>query len=132
MVFLHRLVRRLLGKGKKQYHFSHLHKQLTRTSIHSTGVLFKLVAFSVSLGIVPIASYFASEKYIWNGASRAVSSTLSSPTCIPGNSTFAAITAVVAANVVLVAYIVSSLRDDKAEREAARPKESRKESRKDR
>jgi hypothetical protein len=44
----------------------------------------------------------------------------------PGNSTFAAITAVVAANVVLVAYIVSSLRDDRAEREAVKPSESRK------
>jgi hypothetical protein len=46
--------------------------------------------------------------------------------CFPGNSTFAAITAVVAANVVLVAYIVSSLRDDQAERKAAKPSESRK------
>ena len=45
---------------------------------------------------------------------------------IPGNSTFAAITAVVAANVVLVAYIVTSLRDDQAEREAGKPLESRK------
>ena len=45
---------------------------------------------------------------------------------IPGNSTFAAITAVVAANVVLVAYIVTSLRDDKTEREVAKPLESRK------
>ncbi|KAI9507724.1 hypothetical protein F5148DRAFT_83009 [Russula earlei] len=73
------------------------------------GVLFKLVIFSLSLGIVPISSYFASEKYIWNG-----------------NSTFAAITAVVAANAVLVAYIVTSLRDDRAEQEAGKPLESRK------
>ncbi|KAF8505577.1 hypothetical protein F5888DRAFT_1650185 [Russula emetica] len=80
-----------------------------RRSIRSTGVLLKLVLFSLSLGIVPITSYFASEKYIWNG-----------------NSTFAAITAVVAANVVLVAYIVSSVRDDQVEREAAKPLESRK------
>jgi hypothetical protein len=43
-----------------------------------------------------------------------------------GNSTFAAITAVVAANVVLVAYIISSVRDDQGEREAAKPLESRK------
>jgi len=73
------------------------------------GVLLKLVAFSLSLGIVPIASYFASEKYIWNG-----------------NSTFAAMTAIVAANIVLVAYIITSLRDDQAEREAGKPVESRK------
>ena len=43
-----------------------------------------------------------------------------------GNSTFAAITAVAAANVVLVAYIISSVRDDQVEREAAKPLESRK------
>ncbi|KAI9466821.1 hypothetical protein BJY52DRAFT_1110480, partial [Lactarius psammicola] len=73
------------------------------------GVLLKLVIFSLSLGIVPIASYFASEKYIWDG-----------------NSTFAAITAIVAANIVLIAYIVSSLRDDQAEREVGGPAESRK------
>ncbi|KAI9448230.1 hypothetical protein H4582DRAFT_1899351 [Lactarius indigo] len=73
------------------------------------GVLLKLVIFSLSLGIVPIASYFASEKYIWGG-----------------NSTFAAITAIVAANIVLVAYIISSLRDDQAERAAGKPVESRK------
>jgi len=81
----------------------------TQTIEQGTGVLLKLVLFSLSLGIVPITSYFASEKYIWNG-----------------NSTFAAITAVVAANVVLVAYIVSSVRDDQVEREAAKPLESRK------
>ena len=46
--------------------------------------------------------------------------------CRPGNSTFAAITAIVAANLVLVAYIITSLRDDRAEREAGKPAESRK------
>jgi len=81
----------------------------TQTIEQGTGVLFKLIVFSLSLGIVPITSYFASEKYIWNG-----------------NSTFAAITAVVAANVVLIAYIISSLRDDQAERETPKPLESRK------
>jgi len=81
----------------------------TQSVADGTGVLYKLVLFSLSLGIVPITSYFASEKYIWNG-----------------NSTFAAITAVVAANIVLVAYIATSLRDDKAEREAGKPLESRK------
>ena len=46
--------------------------------------------------------------------------------CRLGNSTFAAITAIVAANIVLVAYIISSLRDDQAEREVGKPAESRK------
>jgi len=73
------------------------------------GVLLKLIIFSLSLGIVPITSYFVSEKYIWNG-----------------NSTFAAITAVLSAHVVLVAYIISSLREDQAEQETKKLSESRK------
>ncbi|KAG7449253.1 uncharacterized protein BT62DRAFT_1002840 [Guyanagaster necrorhizus] len=64
-----------------------------RTASRST--LAQLVLFSLSLGILPISSYFFSLKYVWNG-----------------NSTWAAITAVAAANVVLVAYIFASLRDD--------------------
>jgi hypothetical protein len=86
----------------------------------------------VSLGIVPIASYFAWQKYIWNGVSfrgifHPCDTLLAS--CFPGNSTFAAITAAVTANVVLVAYIASSLHDDQAERKggkAAKPLESQK------
>ncbi|KAH9966139.1 hypothetical protein BC827DRAFT_1125396, partial [Russula dissimulans] len=74
-----------------------------------SGVLLKLVTFAVSLALVPISMYFASEKYLWNG-----------------NSTFSAITAVVAANVVLVTYIVASLRDDRPEQETRKPLESRK------
>ncbi|KIM46303.1 hypothetical protein M413DRAFT_441391 [Hebeloma cylindrosporum] len=60
------------------------------------GVLFKLIIFSLSLGIVPLSSYFLSLKYIWNE-----------------NATFAAITAVVSANIVLVAYIITSVLEDK-------------------
>jgi uncharacterized membrane protein YjgN (DUF898 family) len=102
-----------------------------RRSIRSTGVLFKLIIFSLSLGIVPITSYFASEKYIWNGAFLGADlfhSARLSPDLLAfiGNSTFAAITAVVAANVVLVAYIISSVRDDQVERKATKPLESRK------
>ncbi|RDB22877.1 Vacuolar ATPase assembly integral membrane protein VMA21 [Hypsizygus marmoreus] len=66
------------------------------TNLAARTTLIKLFIFSVSLGIVPISSYFGSLKYVWNG-----------------NATFAAITAVVSANVVLVAYIISSLLDDR-------------------
>ncbi|KAJ7095276.1 hypothetical protein B0H15DRAFT_775539 [Mycena belliarum] len=62
----------------------------------ASGQLAKLVFFSLSLGIIPISSYFASMKYLWNG-----------------NATYAALTAVVGANVVLVAYIITSILDDK-------------------
>jgi len=83
------------------------------TSAHAAqeggGVLLKLIIFSLSLALVPISMYFVSEKYLWNG-----------------NSTFSAITAVVAANVVLISYIIASLREDRAEQEARKPLESRK------
>lgn len=78
------------------------------SNVASRGTLIKLTIFSLSLGIVPLASYFGSLKYIWNG-----------------NSTFAAITAVAAANVVLVAYIVSSLMEDKATPDASESKKDR-------
>jgi len=47
-------------------------------------------------------------------------------TLYPGNSTFAAITAVASAHVVLVAYIISSMREDQAEQETRNLSESRK------
>ncbi|PIL37250.1 hypothetical protein GSI_00943 [Ganoderma sinense ZZ0214-1] len=59
------------------------------------GVLTKLIIFALSLGILPISSYFVSRDFLWNG-----------------NTIFAAITAIVAANIILVAYIVESLREE--------------------
>ncbi|KXN83732.1 Vacuolar ATPase assembly integral membrane protein VMA21 [Leucoagaricus sp. SymC.cos] len=82
-----------------------------QTNAASKGVLAKLLLFSVSLGAVPLASYYASLKYFYQG-----------------NPTIAAITAVVAANVVLVAYIITSLledRKDNAQRAELESKKSR-------
>ncbi|KAF5393605.1 hypothetical protein D9757_000122 [Collybiopsis confluens] len=77
----------------------------------SNGTLFKLVVFSLSLGIVPLTSYFGSLYYIWDG-----------------NSTFAAITAIVAANVVLISYIILSILEDKqTQNTPTTPTESKKE-----
>ncbi|EDR12812.1 uncharacterized protein LACBIDRAFT_311681 [Laccaria bicolor S238N-H82] len=76
----------------------------------SGGVLLKLIIFSLSLGILPLTSYFASLKYVWDG-----------------NATFAAITAVVAANIVLVTYIVMSLLEDKRSSVQQQHTETRKE-----
>ncbi|KAF8222762.1 hypothetical protein L208DRAFT_1320745 [Tricholoma matsutake] len=67
----------------------------TNEAAAAGAVLVKLLIFTLSLGIVPISGYFVSLKYIWNG-----------------NSTYAAITAVVLANIVLVAYIISSILED--------------------
>ncbi|KAG8722488.1 hypothetical protein FRC08_001544 [Ceratobasidium sp. 394] len=73
-------------------------------------VLFKLTSFSVALAVVPLSSYFLSMKYLWGG-----------------NSTYAAITAILSANVVLVLYILLSISED----QASRPGEPKKESKKD-
>jgi len=79
------------------------------------GVLLKLIMFSGSLAFVPITLYFVTEKYVWNG-----------------NSNYAAITAIFAANVVLVAYIISSLWEDRSSMQAAEQKKLQfNESRKD-
>ncbi|KAF9452437.1 hypothetical protein P691DRAFT_697032 [Macrolepiota fuliginosa MF-IS2] len=75
----------------------------------SKGVLAKLLFFSISLGVVPLTSYYASLKYVYKG-----------------NSTFAAITAVVAANIVLVAYIITSLLEDKRDATTKAEAESKK------
>ncbi|KAJ6509931.1 hypothetical protein C8R47DRAFT_1095964 [Mycena vitilis] len=74
----------------------------------SSTQLAKLAFFSLSLGILPITSYFGSLKYLWNG-----------------NATYAALTAVVSANIVLVAYIITSVLDDKRETPKP-PRESKK------
>ncbi|KAK7470761.1 vacuolar ATPase assembly integral membrane protein vma21 [Stygiomarasmius scandens] len=80
------------------------------TELAQQGTLVKLIIFSLSLGIVPLTAYFASLNYVWNG-----------------NATFAALTAVMAANVVLVAYIITSVYEDKRPREAGQGSESKKE-----
>ncbi|KAJ7368188.1 hypothetical protein DFH08DRAFT_830644 [Mycena albidolilacea] len=61
----------------------------------SNGQLVKLIFFTLSLGIVPITSYFGSLKYLWNG-----------------NATYSAFTAVGAANLILVAYIITAILED--------------------
>ncbi|KAF5364245.1 hypothetical protein D9756_000733 [Leucocoprinus leucothites] len=75
----------------------------------SKGVLAKLLFFSVSLGVIPLTSYYTSLKYISEG-----------------NSTVAAITAVVAANVVLIAYIITSLLEDSKDNAKKAEPESKK------
>ncbi|KAG2068398.1 hypothetical protein BDR04DRAFT_1157928 [Suillus decipiens] len=62
----------------------------------SRAALIKLVFFAATLIILPISSYFFTEKYVWSG-----------------NSNYAAITAICAANIVLIAYIVVSVVEDK-------------------
>ncbi|KAG6335531.1 hypothetical protein ID866_3561 [Astraeus odoratus] len=58
--------------------------------------LIKLLFFAAALAILPITSYFVSSKYIWTG-----------------NVVYAAVTAVCVANIVLIAYIVLSVLEDR-------------------
>ncbi|KAF8313250.1 hypothetical protein DL93DRAFT_2167958 [Clavulina sp. PMI_390] len=64
----------------------------------SSGAMFKLLAFSIALAVVPISSYFVSLNRFWDG-----------------NNTYAAITAVISANVVLVSYIILSVLEDQGD-----------------
>ncbi|GJE84428.1 VMA21 domain-containing protein [Phanerochaete sordida] len=83
---------------------------VTAQTAEQGGVLFKLLLFSAALAIAPLSSYFLSLNYVWNG-----------------NSTYAAITAIVAANAVLVAYIAVSLQEErKAQAQPVAKAESKK------
>ncbi|PCH41269.1 hypothetical protein WOLCODRAFT_118552 [Wolfiporia cocos MD-104 SS10] len=70
--------------------------KLTADTAQQGGVLAKLLIFTAALAVAPIASYFLSKDYMWDG-----------------NTTLAAITAIVAANSVLVAFIVVSIREER-------------------
>ncbi|KAJ8457240.1 hypothetical protein ONZ51_g11650 [Trametes cubensis] len=59
------------------------------------GVLTKLIITALALGIAPLSSYFLSRDYLW-----------------AGNTIYAALTAIFAANLVLVLYIVGAVREE--------------------
>ncbi|KAI0091922.1 hypothetical protein BDY19DRAFT_1084272 [Irpex rosettiformis] len=65
-------------------------------TVEQSGALAKLLVFSIALGVAPLGSYYLSLAYLWKG-----------------NSTYAAITAVALANIVLVAFIVMSVIEEK-------------------
>jgi vacuolar ATPase assembly integral membrane protein VMA21 len=79
-------------------------------------VLFKLGLFTAALGVGPIATYYASQEYLWKGMMEQclLPSYILIDLWWTGNSTYAAITAIVTANVVLVSYIIASIREDQA------------------
>ncbi|KAL5488051.1 VMA21 [Sanghuangporus weigelae] len=78
------------------------------------GALFRLIFFAISLAVVPLSTYYGSQRFLWNG-----------------NSTFAAISAVFAANLVLLVYIVQSVYEDKKLNEPRELDEKMRETRKD-
>ncbi|CAD6583446.1 MAG: hypothetical protein TREMPRED_003569, partial [Tremellales sp. Tagirdzhanova-0007] len=60
-------------------------------------ILYKLILFAILMAVAPIGTYFGSLRYVWNGSS-----------------TPSAISAVIAANIVLVGYVVVAFREDSA------------------
>ncbi|KZS97924.1 hypothetical protein SISNIDRAFT_449529 [Sistotremastrum niveocremeum HHB9708] len=87
----------------------------TAHEVVSNSVLFSLIFFSGAMALLPISTYFGSLNYIW-----------------PGNTTYAALSAVLAANIVLVGYIIIAARDDKSSREESQRAASKLESKKER
>ena len=95
-------------------------------------MLAKLIIFALSLGIVPISSYFLSRDYLWAGALADAFSFdwyAGLHNVDTGNTIYAALTAIFAANLVLVLYIVGAVREESRLR--AREKQQN-ESKKDR
>ncbi|RPD67056.1 hypothetical protein L226DRAFT_565811 [Lentinus tigrinus ALCF2SS1-7] len=87
-------------------------KLIAQQAEQQGGVLAKLVIFALALGFVPISSYFLSRDYLW-----------------AGNTIYAAITAIISANLVLVAYIIESVREEsrlRAREKQQQPAESKK------
>ena len=80
----------------------------------------KLFAFSISLAVVPIASYFLSLEYVWAGKSyRLFEPGFPELTLVSaGDTTASALTAVFMANLVLVAYIITSVQEESKARAA--------------
>ncbi|KAH8929864.1 hypothetical protein BT69DRAFT_1255867 [Atractiella rhizophila] len=66
----------------------------------NTSALLKLGFFAFILAVLPIVSYFWSLNYLFEGK----------------NQTYAALTAVVVANIILVGYIVVAVREDQEDR----------------
>ncbi|KAL0243785.1 hypothetical protein I308_105046 [Cryptococcus tetragattii IND107] len=62
-------------------------------------VLYKLVLFALLMAVVPIATYFGTLNRLWQGST-----------------TWAAISAIAAANLILVGYVVVAFREDAASR----------------
>ena len=77
-------------------------------------VLAKLLVLTFALACAPISCFYITRDYVWNGmCSINFHSVFACSYRSPGNSTWAAISAVVAANIVLVLYIIVSMKEEK-------------------
>ncbi|KAH7376457.1 hypothetical protein B0T11DRAFT_21193 [Plectosphaerella cucumerina] len=70
-----------------------------------TGVIMKLLGFTLAMVVLPIGSYFATVDLLFKG-----------------NSTFAGGFAAIMANVVLVAYVIVAMKEDQTEQHELKAK----------
>lgn len=89
------------------------------------------------MAVVPIGTYFSTLNYLWDGASRCgfpsgLCQCIRLDACLcptvahslsryVGSTTFAAISAIAAANLILVGYVVVAFREDAASRTGPLP-----------
>lgn len=101
-------------------------------------VIFKLLAFTLAMIVVPIGSYFATVNTVFRGKvffspilfflhiPPPPKKVLTTYKPLSGNSTFAGATAAIMANVVLIAYVIVAMREDQSEQHDLKRKEGKK------
>lgn len=88
-------------------------------------MLLKLFTFAVLMAIVPISTYFVTVQHLWNGESTWPTTLCAAGTAIAapcsmgtltraGNTAYAALSAVLAANIVLGGYVYLAFVEDAA------------------
>ena len=91
----------------------------TKLTKSNREVIYKLLAFTIGMIVLPIGSYFLTVNTIFRGmallSARCRHHHVSANHSLPGNSSFAGGFAAVMANVVLVAYIIVAMKEENTE-----------------
>jgi hypothetical protein len=92
----------------------------TKLTKSNRDVIYKLLAFTIGMIVLPIGSYFLTVNTIFRGmallsSARCRHHHVSANHSLPGNSSFAGGFAAVMANVVLVAYIIVAMKEENVE-----------------
>ena len=89
-------------------------------------MLVNFLVFTLAMVILPLGSYFLSLNTLFNGTQPSPLPNMLS--CIrrvlngtPGNTTWSAATAAIVANLVLAAFVVQALGEDRSDKRAGKP-----------